>query len=277
MQVQLGNGGSSSWSTSSTWLPLFLEAQPLEEVLSRCRQGSTQVATSVCVGRLIYFCGMFFKSWLIMINNEQQCVDEWCCQKSYFYPKDHYFASLRHFHCNSATPREAKTGHLQLPCRAESRASLKGTCTAWFFLVLFRCSGLHMELRKVSWVCPAPYRGRAFHILPISQSFIICKAICIEHVREHSEHCIEYVLNSYKFIVLGRLRSLKKALQMDTNTGLFFRSRMCWEEWCITTDMRTTGDDLVCTGSLQNDVILHELHVPSFIEGQFRWNDTICE
>lgn len=152
----------------------------------------------------------FFKSWLIMINDEQQCVDEWCCQKSYFYPKDHYFASLRHFHCNSATPREAKTGHLQLPCLAESRASLKGTCTAWFFLVLFRCSGLHMELRKVSWVCPAPYRGRAFHILPISQSFIICKAICIEHVREHSEHCIEYVLNSYKFIVLGRLRSLKK-------------------------------------------------------------------
>ena len=29
---------------------------------------------------------------------------------------------------------------------------------------------------------------------------------------------------------------------MDTNTGLFFRFRMCWEEWCIlTTDMRLLG------------------------------------
>jgi len=41
LEVQLGNSSSSSWSTSSTWLPLFLEAQPLEEVLSRCREAKT--------------------------------------------------------------------------------------------------------------------------------------------------------------------------------------------------------------------------------------------
>lgn len=214
MQVQLGNGSSSSWSTSLTWLPLFLEAQPLEEVLSRCRQGSTQVATSVCVGRFINFCGIqhssICKSWLIMINDEQQCVDECTNMCKPFadarnpisIPK---IITSPHFATSIATlqlPGKPKLGIYN--CRALLRAvlrwlrwkapSLRGVA------VLFRCSGLHMELRKVSWVCPAPYRGRAFHILPISQSFIICKAICIEHVREHSEHCIEYVLNSYKFI-----------------------------------------------------------------------------
>lgn len=41
LEVQLGSSSNSSWSTTSSWLPLFFEAQHLHQVLQRCREAKS--------------------------------------------------------------------------------------------------------------------------------------------------------------------------------------------------------------------------------------------
>ena len=292
MQVQLGNGGSSSWSTSSTWLPLFLEAQPLEEVLSRCRQGSTQVATSVCVGRLIYFCGIqhssICKSWLIMINDEQQCVDECTNMCKPFadarnpisIPK---IITSPHFATSIATlqlPGKPKLGIYN--CRALLRAVLRRKA---LHCVVFSCPvsmlrfayGAEKGLVGVSGTLPWEGLSHPSHFAKFYHMQGNMHRTCKRTFRT-----LYWICSKFIWIHSARpFEVFKKKLEMDTKHGAFFQVPDVLGRVVHIHDWHAfvgdDHDDLVCTGSLQTmpRVILHELHVPSFIEGQFRWNDTM--